>query len=60
VRFGDGLQGAVHLAFRVNGKEIASAVDEDHPYLTGTIGLAVGEDGGVSAAEVDNFVVINV
>lgn len=50
-------QKGVRLVFSVDGETVATAVDSDNPYLTGTVGLAVGEDGGASGAEFDNFVV---
>jgi hypothetical protein len=50
-------QAGVRLVFSVNDEMVATAVDTENPYETGTVGLAVGEDGGASGAEFDNFVV---
>jgi hypothetical protein len=57
----DDAQG-VHLAFWVNGEQVARAADRDRPLLSGAVGLLAatgGEDAEAIEAEFDDFVVSN-
>lgn len=49
---------AVHLAFSVNGQEVAKETDTQKPYTTGSVGFLVYAGPKAAAeAEFDNFAV---